>query len=135
MRRKKVILNFPPHLIEQPVTYQLIKKYDLMVNILRARITPREQGRLVVEITGTKKNLEAGLRFIEELGVGVEPLTQDVRWHEDRCIECSACTAICPTGALSVRRPEMNVTFDHDKCIACELCVPICPYKAMEIVS
>lgn len=135
MAQMKLVLHFPPNLIEQPITYQLIKKHDLMVNILGARITPKEQGRLVVEISGRKKNLNTALRFLEELGVGVEPLARDVTWHEDRCIECTACVSICPTGALSVSRPDMRVSFNHDKCIACELCVPICAYKAMEIVS
>ena len=135
MAIKRLVLSFPPRLIDRPVTYQLVKKYDLMVNILRARITPNEEGRLVVELSGKKKNLEEGLSFLNELGVRVEPLAQDVRWHEDRCIECTACTSVCPTGALSVKRPEMRVCFNHEKCIACELCLPACPYKAMEIVS
>jgi L-aspartate semialdehyde sulfurtransferase ferredoxin len=134
MAKKRLILNFPPHMVDQPVTYQLVKKYDLMVNILRARVTPKEQGRMVVEITGRKKNLEAGLLFLAEVGIDVQPLAQDVRWHEDRCIECTACTSICPTGALSVTRPEMRLAFNHEKCIACELCLPTCPYAAMEIV-
>jgi L-aspartate semialdehyde sulfurtransferase ferredoxin len=135
MAVKRLVLSFPPHLVEQPITYQLVKKYDLMVNILRARITPNEEGRLVMELSGKKKNLEDGLRFLSDLGVRVEPLAQDVRWHEDRCIECTACTSICPTGALFVKRPEMRVSFNHEKCIACELCLPACPYKAMEIVT
>jgi len=135
MAKKRLVLSFPPDLIDQPITYQLIKKYDLMVNILSARITPKEQGRLIMELSGKKKDLEAGLQFIEELGVTVQPIAQDVRWHEDRCIECTACTSVCPTGALSVSRPEMRVSFNHEKCIVCELCIPACPYKAMEIVS
>ena len=135
MASKRLIFSFPPELIDEPITYQLIKKYDLMVNILSARITPKEQGRLIVVLSGKNADLEAGLRFIEELGVTVQPIAQDVRWHEDRCIECTACTSICPTGALAVSRPEMRVSFDHEKCIVCELCIPACPYKAMEIVS
>ncbi len=135
MKKKRLVLTFPPNLVDQPITYRLVKDYNVMVNILRARITPREQGRLVVEVTAAKKDLAAALCFLEELGVGLQPLAQDVRWHEERCIECTACTAICPTGALSVRRPEMALSFNRDKCIACELCVPTCPYNAMEIVS
>ncbi len=135
MATKRLVLNFPAHLIDQPVTYQLIKKYDLMVNILRARVTPKEEGRLTVEISGKKSNLDQGLQFIRELGVSFQPLAQEVRWQEDLCIGCTACTSICPTGALSVARPEMRVSFLPDKCIACELCVPTCPYKAIEIVS
>jgi len=134
MATKRLVLNFPPHLIDQPVTYQLITKYKLRVNILRARITPKEWGRLVVEVSGTKKNLDAALQFVAQLGLDVKPLAQDVRWHEDRCIECTACTSICPTGALSVTRPEMRVSFKHEKCIACELCLPTCAYGAVEIM-
>ncbi|MGV8074924.1 MAG: 4Fe-4S binding protein [Syntrophobacteraceae bacterium] len=134
MAKKKLIFVFPPHLIGQAVTYQLVKKFGLMINILKARIIPKEQGRLVVEVSGTKKNLDAGLAFLGELGIDVQPLAQDVRWHEDRCIECTACTSLCPTGALSVTRPDMRVSFNHEKCIACELCVSICPYEAIEIV-
>ena len=47
MPKKKVVLNFPPHLIDQPITYRLIKDYGLVVNILRARITPQEWGSMV----------------------------------------------------------------------------------------
>jgi ferredoxin len=133
MATKRLVFNFPPHLIDQPVTYQLITEHKLKVNILRARITPREWGRLVVEVSGTKKDLNAGLQFATDLGVDVKPLAQDVRWDQDKCIECTACSSICPTGALSVAREEMRVSFDEDKCIACELCIPACPYEAMQI--
>lgn len=133
MATKRLTLNFPPHLIDQPVTYQLITEHDLKVNILRARITPREWGRLVVELSGSKKNLDAGLKFATDLGVEIKPLAQDVHWREDKCIECTACISICPTGALEVAREEMRVSFDHEKCIACELCIPACPYDAMHI--
>ncbi|MEJ2365614.1 MAG: 4Fe-4S binding protein [Deltaproteobacteria bacterium] len=45
----------------------------------------------------------------------------------------TASSSVCPTGALSVARKEMRVSFDHEKCIACELCIPVCPYQAMQI--
>jgi len=134
MASKRLILNFPSHLLDQPITFQLVRKYDLMVNILRARITPREEGRLVIEVTGSKKKVDEGMRYLAEVGVEVQPLARDIRWHKERCIECTACTAFCPTGALSVVRPDMHVSFKEDKCIACELCLPVCAYKAMEIV-
>ncbi|MCK8604250.1 NIL domain-containing protein [Desulfoferrobacter suflitae] len=134
MAVKRLILNFPAHLVDQPVTYKLIKKFDLRVNILRARITPREEGKLMVEISGKKSKLEAGLRYLAELGLAVQSLAQEVNRRQERCIECGACVSICPSGALAVERPTMHVSFFGDKCIACELCVPACPYKAMEIL-
>ncbi len=133
MPKKKVVLNFPPHLIDQPVTYRLIKEHGLEVNILRARITPHEWGRMVVELSGNGGSLEAGLHFLTELGVGVEPLAGEVRWLEDRCVHCTACIAPCPTHALEVDRTTMTISFDREQCIACELCLGACPYQAIEI--
>ncbi len=133
MPKKKVVLNFPPHLIDQPTTYRLIQEHGLVVNILRARINPNEWGRMVVELSGPKGKLEAGRRFLVELGVGVESLAQEVRWQEERCIHCTACLSPCPTHALNVDRASMTVSFDKEKCIACELCLRVCPYQAIEM--
>jgi L-aspartate semialdehyde sulfurtransferase ferredoxin len=134
MHKKRVVLSFPPQMIDQAVTYRLIKDFDLMINIMRARITPKEQGRLVVEITGKKPALDAGINYLKEVGVEIQPLAQDVKWHEDRCVHCTACVSICPPKALELDRTSMEVSFKKDKCIACELCLPVCPYQAMEIL-
>ena len=133
MIRKRLVLTFPPGLIDQPIAYHLIKKYDLMVNILRGNITPREQGRLVIEMSGKKKDLDTGMAYISALGIEVQSLAHDVKWHDRKCIHCTACISTCPSGALSVDREEMLVSFDKDKCIACELCIKACPYGAVEI--
>jgi Fe-S-cluster-containing dehydrogenase component len=133
MRKKRVVLTFPPNLIEQPIAYNLIKKYDLMVNFLRANITPREQGRLVIEMSGKKKDVDAGMVYLSGLGIEVESLAHDIKWHETKCVHCTACISTCPSGALNVDRATMLVSFNKDKCIACELCVKVCPYRAVEI--
>jgi Fe-S-cluster-containing dehydrogenase component len=134
MQKKRVVLSYPPHLVGEPVISKLVKDFDLMVNIMRARITPKEQGRLVLEITGKRQALEAGLNYLTEMGVEILPLAQDVKWHEDRCVHCSACISVCPTKALDIDRSKMEVSFKRDRCIACELCIPVCPYQAMEIL-
>ncbi len=133
MKKKRVVLTFPPDMIDQPITYHLVKEHDLMINILRANITPKEQGRLVVEMIGKKSSLDTGMAYLSGLGVEVQPLAQDIKWHEKKCIHCTACISICPSGALNVDREDMLVTFLKDKCIACELCIPVCPYRAIEI--
>jgi Fe-S-cluster-containing dehydrogenase component len=133
MPKKKVVLNFPPQLIDQPITYRLIQKYGLVVNILQARIAPNEWGRMVVELNGNGGNLEAGLNYLAELGVQVEPLAEEIMWLEENCVHCTACVAPCPTHALDVERDTMTVSFDREICIACELCLATCPYQAIEI--
>lgn len=134
MKKKRVVLTFPPNMIDQPITYHLVKEHDLMINILRGIITPKEQGRLIVEMMGKKSNLDAGMAYLSGLGIEVQSLAQDIKWHEKKCIHCTACVPICPSGALNLDRETMLVSFIKDKCIACELCISVCPYKAMEIL-
>ena len=137
MVKKNFVLSFPEAVVQQPVTYHLIKDYNWIVNILRARVNPNqrsgEEGMLVIEAQGKEQNIERGLDYLVRIGVHYEPLAQDVIWDEDRCIHCTACTSLCPTGALSVTRPAMIVSFDKEKCIACEACLRVCSYKAVTI--
>lgn len=137
MFKKTFVFSFPQSVVQQPVTYHLVKDYGWIVNILRARVRPDdggdERGMLVVEVQGKRQNLDKGLDYLNRIGVHYEPLAQDVIWHEERCTHCTACTSLCPTGALSVSRPEMLVSFDKDKCIACEACLKVCSYKAVTI--
>jgi Pyruvate/2-oxoacid:ferredoxin oxidoreductase delta subunit len=133
MPKKKVVLNFAPHIIGQPITYRLTGDYGLVVNILRARITPNEWGRMVLELSGNGEQLEEGLNFLERMGVGVESLAHGVKWLEERCIHCTACVAPCRTHALAVDRTDMTMSFDQEHCIACDLCLSACPYQALEM--
>ena len=134
MAKKKVVINFPPRLIDQPITSRLIREHDVDMNILRARIRPNEEGRLIVEFLGEADRIEKVLAGCREFGLDVETLAQEIRWHPDRCTHCTACASQCPTGALSVDRKIMEVSFDQEKCVACEICITVCPYRAMEIL-
>lgn len=133
MSKRKVVLNFPPHLIDLPMTYRLIRDYDLTVNILRAHIAPNEWGRMVLDVSGRAEDLARGLAYLAESGVGVEPLDKEVSWLAERCIHCTACIAPCPTHALALERRSMLVSFDRELCIACELCLNVCAYQAIDI--
>jgi ferredoxin len=133
MKKTRVVFTFPPSKVEEPVTYRLIKDYDLMVNILRATIDPGKQGRMVVELSGDESQLSLGFNYLENVGVIVEPLTREVRHLEDRCTSCTACVPVCPTTALDVDRENWKVSYDAEKCVVCLSCVDACPYKAMEI--
>ena len=137
MTKKNFVLTFPATSVQEPVTYHLIKDYNWIVNILRARVNPNEsseeEGMLVIEVQGTRKNLNSGLEYLSRIGIHCEPLAQDVVWYEERCTHCTACTSLCPTGALFVTRPAMTVAFDKEKCIACEACLKACSYKAVTI--
>ena len=132
MIKQKLVLRFPSTLVEQPVIYHLVKDYDLMVNILRADINPKKEGRLMLELSGSETNFRQALDWIQSRGLRVMNLKQQITWQEDRCTHCGACSVICPAGALVLSRPEMKVSFDESKCVVCELCLSACPARAMK---
>jgi ferredoxin len=128
-----LILRFPATEVKKPIVCNLTKNYDLTFNILNATIFPRKEGLMVLELSGSRKNYKEGVQYLKDQGIHVENASRDIKRDKYRCTHCGACTAVCPTGALSVNRPEMDVIFDHNKCSVCELCVPACPTRAMVI--
>ncbi len=133
MYSKKIVIRYTPEIVQEPVIYQLVKKYDLVFNILKARIFPRREGVIVLELSGLKENFDHGIRFLKEMGLKVEPLSKSVSQNTDKCVHCGACIAFCSTGALALERESQKVMFDPEKCNGCELCVSGCPVRAMEI--
>lgn len=129
----KIVLHFPQKLVDQPIVYKLVKDFDLKFNILKAQVTPEEEGLLVLELTGERRNYEKGLKYLKEVGVKTQPLSRDVTRDEDRCTHCGVCVPICPTDALIIDAKTKKVIFDNTKCIACELCVKACPVRALEV--
>jgi L-aspartate semialdehyde sulfurtransferase ferredoxin len=128
---KILILRFPKTEVRKPIVCYLVKDYDLIFNILNAAILPRKEGIMVLELSGTRKNFKEGIKFLKSQGVQVQNASQEVKRDTNKCTQCGACTAVCPTGALHIVRPEMAVEFDETKCSVCELCIPACPSRAM----
>ena len=133
MYSKILILRFSAKVSQKPVVCFLAKDYNLTFNILNAGILPRKEGYMVMELAGTKKDFKEGVKFLKAQGVDVQNASQEVKRDKRKCTHCGACTAVCPTGALAVKRPEMSVEFDQAKCSVCELCVTACPPRAMEV--
>ena len=127
-----MIFSFPASLVEEPLTYSLVKDFDLSVNILRAKVMPRESGRMVVELKGDAEKMEQAFEYLKSHGVTLDTLVQEMRYWPERCVQCTACTAICPTGALSANPETRELIFDASKCIMCEACIPVCAYGAVE---
>jgi len=110
-----------------------VRDYDLMFNILKASVTPKEEGLLVLELSGEEKDYGKGVRYLAEVGVEIQSLSRDVYRDEVRCTHCGACITICPTHAFDLEPSTRKVNFLDEKCIACGLCIKACPPRAMEI--
>ncbi|MFH1347501.1 MAG: NIL domain-containing protein [Candidatus Margulisiibacteriota bacterium] len=77
MAKKIVKLTFPQKLIKEPVIFTMAKRYDVMPNIRRAKIT-EAIGEVVLELDGEAKNLEQGIEYLTKAGVIVEPIVGDI---------------------------------------------------------
>jgi ferredoxin len=133
MVSKMVVLHFPRRLVDQPIVYKLVKEYDLKFNILKASVTPEEEGLMVVELSGKAENYDLGIEYLQSCGLRIQSLSHDIIRNETKCTSCSVCIPICPVSALEVDPKTHKVVFHNKKCIACELCVKICPTRAMEV--
>lgn len=77
MAKKMVHLIFPQKLIKKPVIYTMAKKFDVIPNIRRAKIT-ESVGEVVLELEASKESLEKGISYLQKLGVKVEPVVGDI---------------------------------------------------------
>lgn len=133
LKKKRYILKFPPQSGDKPLSYHLVKEYDIRINILKAEVRPGKTGSLVLELEGTKENLKLGIQYLKDNHVSCEPLNKKIKWDHERCINCGNCTAVCFAGALVMDQKKWELEFDPDKCIVCELCVPACPLNLFKI--
>jgi ferredoxin len=133
MISKRFVLTFPPSSTGDPVTFNLIRKFDITVNIVKADISPGKIGHLVMEMTGPAKVLKEGMAYIKQQNVDCVPIDKKIYYNEDLCIHCGACTAVCFAGALTMKRQTAELSFDAEKCVVCELCLTSCPLKLFSI--
>ena len=73
MATRRIKLTFPQDLIKEPVIFTMAKKYDVMPNIRRAKVT-ESMGEVVLELEGTDARLEEGIAYLRERGVKVDPV-------------------------------------------------------------
>lgn len=135
MKSKNVLLIFNKKIMYKPLIYRLAKDFDVIFNVLEAKILPKLEGRLILELRGEDESIEKSIAYLSSEGVAVETLVDKIIRDEERCIDCGACTSVCRVDALSIDRSTMEVAFDHEKCVACGMCKIACPVGAMSGAS
>lgn len=75
--KTRVKLTFPPQLIKEPVIFTMAKKYNIIPNIRRARVT-ETAGEMVLELEGDEKNIASGLETLRQQGINVELVEGDI---------------------------------------------------------
>ncbi len=77
MPKKMVHLVFPQELIKEPAIYTMAKKYEVIPNIRRAKIT-ETVGEVTLELEGTGENLDKAIKYLEKIKIKVEPVVGDI---------------------------------------------------------
>ena len=131
----KVNLIFPPTMVTFPLMTLLVRQYELEVNILHADIRLNKTGKLIVELTGEKKNIDQALQYIEKQGITCHVFNGTLTWEEENCVHCGACTSVCPSRALTIRAPDFTLAYDKEKCLICGLCVKACPLRILHLAQ
>ena len=75
MQKQVIRLIYPPQLLDVPIINQLIRKYELTVNILRAQVGP-EAGWVDVQLSGPAAAIEDAMSWLSAQGVEVQRLAQ-----------------------------------------------------------
>ncbi|NIM03333.1 ferredoxin [bacterium] len=77
MSKKQLDLIFPEDLVKQPVIWEMSKKFDVIFNIRRARVT-ETTGELVIQLDGDDETLDKAVEWLRKKGIKVKPVTHDV---------------------------------------------------------
>jgi ferredoxin len=131
MTSKRVMFSFPKSKSEKPIVWHLVKEYNLVINIFRAKVTPEEYGYLVIDVSGSEEDIKRGMDFVRSQDVEVNEAGVGVTWNRDKCTHCGNCLPHCPTHALRISDPSSRaVQFFPGDCVECLACLQNCPFGA-----
>ncbi|RUM35205.1 MAG: hypothetical protein DSY33_00095 [Archaeoglobus sp.] len=68
------------------------------------------------------------------MAIQVQDVRIEIIVHEERCIGCGNCTAVCPVNNTVTMRVESGKLKSGFLCEGCGLCVKVCPFNALELV-
>jgi L-aspartate semialdehyde sulfurtransferase ferredoxin len=77
MVKRQVMFTFPRELIKEPIIYNLSHKFAVVTNIRRADVS-EDRGWVVLELEGDDKEIDAGIAWVKEKGVRVDPIVGDI---------------------------------------------------------
>ncbi len=75
--KTRVKLTFPQDLIKEPVIFTMARKYDVIPNIRRARVT-ETVGEMILEVEGEDETVNKGIESLKQQGLDVELVEGDI---------------------------------------------------------
>ena len=132
--KERLFLLFPKRIVNYPITATLLKEKNVFVNILKAEIMPNEDGYMLVDIEGKRKEIEEAKAFLKGKGVSIFQVSEKIVISKEKCVHCGSCTGVCIPSALYLDK-NYKLKFNSKKCILCSLCRETCPRGAIEIIG
>ena len=74
---RRLWLMYPPKLIKEPLIWKLGQKFPVITNVRQASVTD-EIGIVSLELDGKRSDIKAAIKWLEKLGVSVEPVEINV---------------------------------------------------------
>jgi hypothetical protein len=75
--QQRLWLMYPPRLIKEPLIWKLGHKFKVVTNIRQASVTD-EIGVVCLELDGQRSDVKAAIKWLEKVGVSVEPVEINV---------------------------------------------------------
>ena len=75
--KKRLWLTYPKKVIQRPVIWELGHKFKVVTNIRQCSVT-EEVGIVSLELDGERAEIKRSIRWLEGLGVKVEPVEINV---------------------------------------------------------
>jgi L-aspartate semialdehyde sulfurtransferase ferredoxin len=73
----RLFVAFPEALVDRPMIYEIVKRFDVVPNIRRANVEPHS-GWVILELGGSPEQREAAVAYLEEVGCTVNAMEGDV---------------------------------------------------------
>jgi L-aspartate semialdehyde sulfurtransferase ferredoxin len=73
----RLFVSFPEELVDRPMVYEMIKKFDVVPSIRRANVE-EHSGWVILEINGEQDQLDKAIAYFEGLGCTVNRMEGDV---------------------------------------------------------
>ena len=131
--KEKYVLEYSSAVVDEPVIYTLVKRFDIKVNILRAEISSGQEGSMLVELEADPERLAESRDYLASLSVTLSPIARSLSVRQEDCVHCGSCTGVCFSGCLTMESSRWELVVDQDKCIACALCVKACPFGLISL--
>jgi ABC-type methionine transport system ATPase subunit len=73
----RLFVSFPEELVDRPMIYEVVKRFDVVPNIRRANVE-QHSGWVILELIGDQEQLDGSVAYLEEVGCTVNTMEGDV---------------------------------------------------------